>query len=402
VDFDYNSIPEHLSLVAFTGFVLVFMSNSLKLSGTDEFLSTKFAVPHLRASIVPRAQLTARLNDGLQAKLTLVSAPAGFGKTTLVANWISDLSMKSADFQVQRGKNSIQNQQSATSNRMIAWVSLDPDDNDPVRFWRYVLTASRAFDAEISQSALDLLNYSPQPPFEDLLTGFINQAARLESRAVLVLDDYHVITAPPIHETLAFFLEHLPPTLHVILVTRSDPPLPLARLRARNELYELLAEDLRFSLAETQAFIEHAIPSTLTPDIVTRLAERTEGWAAGLHLVMLALQRLEDPVEIQQFLETFTGSLRPSRIPDRGGIRSTIRGPPGVFAADKLSKPPDWFPLRCGYRSGRQCDPARPTGTRQPVPGAFRRHRPLVPLSCPVFRGLAELRPATPRGSLST
>jgi LuxR family maltose regulon positive regulatory protein len=287
VDFDYNIIPEHLSLEAFTGFVLVFMSNSLKPSGTDEFLSTKFAVPHLRASIVPRAQLAARLNDGLQAKLTLVSAPAGFGKTTLVSEWVENV------------------------RTLYAWVSLDPDDNDPVRFWRYVLTASRAFDAEISQPALDLLNYSPQPPFEDLLTGFINQAARLESRAVLVLDDYHVITAPPIHETLAFFLENLPPTLHVILVTRSDPPLPLARLRARNELNELRVEDLRFSLAETQAFIEHALPSTLSPEIVTRLAKRTEGWAAGLHLVMLALQRREGQVEIQQFLETFTGSLRP-------------------------------------------------------------------------------------------
>jgi LuxR family maltose regulon positive regulatory protein len=287
VDFDYNIIPEHLSLEAFTGFVLVFMSNSLKPLGTDEFLSTKFAVPHLRASIVPRAQLAARLNDGLQAKLTLVSAPAGFGKTTLVSEWVENV------------------------RTLYAWVSLDPDDNDPVRFWRYVLTASRAFDTEISQSALDLLNYSPQPPFEDLLTGFINQAAGLESRAVLVLDDYHVITAPPIHETLAFFLEHLPPTLHVILVTRSDPPLPLARLRARNELNELRMEDLRFSLAETQAFIEHAIPLTLSPEIVSRLAERTEGWAAGLHLVMLALQRREGQVEIQQFLETFTGSLRP-------------------------------------------------------------------------------------------
>ena len=267
--------------------MLASMSNSPQPSNTDEILSTKLTPPRLRESLVRREALLERLDAGLEHKLTLISAPAGFGKTTLVSEWVENV------------------------RTLYAWVSLDPDDNDPVRFWRYVLTASRAFDAEINQSTLDLLNYSPQPPFEDLLTGFINQVARLESRVVLVLDDYHVITAPQIHKTLAFFLENLPPTLHVILVTRSDPPLPLARLRARNELYEFLAEDLRFSLAETQAFIEHAIPSTLSPEIVTRLADRTEGWAAGLHLVMLALQRCEDPVAIQQFLETFTGSLRP-------------------------------------------------------------------------------------------
>jgi len=164
----------------------------------------------------------------------------------------------------------------------FAWVSLDPDDNDPVRFWRYVLTASRAFEHEISQSALALLNHSPQPPFEALLTGFINQADLLESKAVLVLDDYHIITAPQIHETLAFFLEHLPPTLHVIMLTRSDLPLPLARLRARNELYELRAEDLRFSLDETQAFVERSIPANLSLEIVTRLAQRTVLHAAAL------------------------------------------------------------------------------------------------------------------------
>lgn len=261
-------------------------------SQSDELLSTKLAAPYLRAPLVTRDPLLGRLEAGLKTKLTLVSAPAGFGKTTLVSQWIT--SRRERD-----------------QFSPIAWVSLDPDDNDPVRFWRYILTASREFDAEISQSALDILNYSPQPSFEVLLTGFINQAALLESKAVFILDDYHVITEPQIHKTLSFFLEHLPPTLHAILVTRSDPPLPLARFRARNELHELRAEDLRFSLAETQAFIEQSIPATLPDEAVTRLAQRTEGWVAGLHLAALALQKRANQTEIQKFLETFTGSLRP-------------------------------------------------------------------------------------------
>jgi LuxR family maltose regulon positive regulatory protein len=261
-------------------------------SPPDELLSTKLAAPYLRAPLVGRNPLLERLEAGLNAKLTLVSAPAGSGKTTLVSQWITS----------RRGRD---------PSSPTAWVSLDPDDDDPVRFWRYILTASQELDAEISQPALDLLNYSPQPDFEALLIGFINQAALLECKAALVLDDYHVITESQIHRTLAYFLEHLPPTLHVILLTRTDPPLPLARFRARNELNELRAEELRFSLDETQAFIEQSISSELLPEIVTRLAQRTEGWVAGLHLATLALQKRANQTEICKFLETFTGSLRP-------------------------------------------------------------------------------------------
>jgi LuxR family maltose regulon positive regulatory protein len=167
------------------------------------------------------------------------------------------------------------------------------------------------FAEGISHSALALLSSSPQPPFHSLLTLFINGLAQLSSKAILVLEDYHVITTAQVHETLTFFLDHLSPSLHLIMMTRSDPPLPLARLRARNELNELRAEDLRFSLSETQTFLEQALPFTLPAETISRLADRTEGWAAGLRLVSLALSRRGEQGDIGRFLDTFTGSHRP-------------------------------------------------------------------------------------------
>jgi LuxR family maltose regulon positive regulatory protein len=258
----------------------------------DELLSTKFTAPYLRSSLVTREPLLRQLDEGLEHKLTLVSAPAGFGKTTLVSEWI-------ASHGEQRNLSP------------VAWVSLDPDDNDPVRFWRYVLTACQAFENVVSKSALAILDNSPQPPFEALLTMFINQLALRSSRAILVLDDYHVITAQEIHQTMTFVIENLPPTLHIILITRSNPPLPLARMQARNELNALRAEDLRFSLEEAKIFIQQAISTPLSIEVFKRLVDRTEGWIAGLHLATLALQRRENQKEIELFLDTFTGSLRP-------------------------------------------------------------------------------------------
>ena len=239
------------------------MSDFNRPLDTDQLLSTKLAAPHLRTPLVTAKQLLARLDESLEHQFTLISAPAGFGKTTLVANWISSLGNRNADSQLRMDKKSLHNQQSEISNRTIAWVSLDPDDNDPVRFWRYVFTACQVFQDSIGDFILRVLDFSLQPPFEVLLTGFINQAAQLEKSTVLVLDDYHVITDRQIQETLAFFLENLPPQLHVILVTRSNPPLPLGRMRARNEVTEIRVEDLRFSFDETQAFIEQSISSPL-------------------------------------------------------------------------------------------------------------------------------------------
>jgi LuxR family transcriptional regulator, maltose regulon positive regulatory protein len=191
-----------------------------------------------------------------------------------------------------------------------AWVALDASDNDPVRFWRYVITACQPFDAAIGHSALALLHTAQQPSWEIVLTTFINDLAQLVGQGVLVLEDYHVITAPQIHEMMVFLLDHLPTTLHLIMTTRSDPPLPLARLRAQPALNELRAVDLRFSLAETQAFFQQALSRPLAPELLERLDARTEGWVTGLRLVALTLQgRPEsDPQTIEQLLVTLTSS----------------------------------------------------------------------------------------------
>lgn len=269
----------------------------------DELLSTKLVVPRLHAGTVPRQSLLERLDEGLDTKMTLISAPAGFGKTTLVSEWVAARQSKrdvAADFP------------------SVAWVSLDASDNDPVRFWRYVLTACNTFD-DAGRTALRLLQGPPQPPYETLLTSLINEVAELPEmsgsersrKRVLVLEDYHVISSQQVHDTLSFLLEYLPETLHLIMVTRSDPPLPLARLRARNELNELRAADLRFSLEEAETFLQQTIPFALAPRAIQRLTERTEGWVAGLHLVALALQRRSADNGIEHFLDTFTGSHRP-------------------------------------------------------------------------------------------
>ena len=258
---------------------------------TYELLSTKLAPPRPHPSLVSRGSLLARLDEGLQHKLTLLSAPAGFGKSTLVSEWIAARSERQEALPV-------------------AWVSLDAGDNDPVRFWRYVITACQVFDAAVGESALALLRTSRRLPFETVLTTFINALAQVPQRGVLVLEDYHFIISPQIHETMAYFVDHLPVTLHLLILTRSDPPLPLARLRAHNDLCELHAADLRFSLAETESFLRQALPFQLSTEAITRLEARTEGWVAGLRLLALALQGRKEPRDLERILVTFTGSHR--------------------------------------------------------------------------------------------
>lgn len=256
-----------------------------------ELLSTKLTPPALYPPYVPREALLSRLDKTLERKLTLISAPAGFGKTTLVGQWIHARRGDSGQFH-------------------LGWVSLDSGDSDPVRFWRYVLSACRSFGSHLGEPALNVLGSAPQPPFETLLTIFINQAARLEQPAVLILDDYHLINSQTVHDTLTFLIDHLPPTLHLILLTRQDPALPLARLRAQNQLNELQAADLRFSEEEVRTFFAQNLPFPLPAGMISRLARRTEGWGAGLRLVLLALQRRGETGNIEQFLATFTGSHR--------------------------------------------------------------------------------------------
>ncbi len=258
---------------------------------SSELLSTKLAPPRPHSALVSRGRLVDQLDEGLEHKLTLLSAPAGFGKTTLVSEWIAARSERQ-------------------DSLSVAWVSLDAGDNDPARFWRYVITACQAFDATVGESALALLPTSRRLPFETVLTTFINELARLKRRGVLVLEDYHVITSTPVHETMAYLVDHLPITLHLLILTRSEPSLPLARLRAHDDLYELGAADLRFSLEETRAFLQQALPFPLSAETITRLEARTEGWVTGLRLLALALQGRKDPRDLERMLVTFTGSHR--------------------------------------------------------------------------------------------
>lgn len=263
-----------------------------QFTDADELLRTKLRPPRLPSNLMRRESLFVRLDEGLDRKLTLLSAPAGFGKTTLIGQWLEQIGGTSP----------------APSAR-TTWVSLDAGDNDPVRFWRYVIVACQMFQPDLGSAGLELLHTLRQPPFEAMLTVFINELTQLPGRSILVLEDYHIITSSQIHQTMGFLLDHLPGTLHLVLVTRSDPPLPLARLRARGALNELRSVDLRFSPVETRAFLQQTLPLPLSPEAIARLESQTEGWAAGLRLAALALQRRQ-AAEIEQFLITFAGSHR--------------------------------------------------------------------------------------------
>ncbi len=258
----------------------------MPLTAASELLTTKLARPRPSSSLVPRDQLFMRLDKGLERKLTLIAAPAGYGKTTLLGDW------------------------AATRNEPIAWVSLDEGDNDPGRFWRYVITACRSFDPALGKAALSTLRAWQQPLLESVLTSFVNELARLPNRRLLVLDDYHVITSREIHETVTFLLDHIPASLHMILIARNEPPLPLARLRARNEMNEIAAADLRFSPKEIELLFQVTLNVKLSAEAVARLEARTEGWAAGLRLMTLALEGKPGQSDPEKLLATFTGTDR--------------------------------------------------------------------------------------------
>ena len=246
-------------------------------------LQTKLFVPTTRRERVPRPVLIARLNEGLGGKLTLISAPAGFGKTTLVADWLQQL------------------------DRPSAWISLDEADNDPVRLCTYVLAALQRIQPEIGQTAQAMLQ-APQSPSQDLLlTCLVNDVAGTEQPFVLVLDDYHLIQAPAIHEAITFLLDHMPPQMHLALTSRADPPLPIALLRGRGQLCELYAADLRFSPDEAAAFLNEVMGLALSAEQVAALERRTEGWITGLQLAALSIQGRED---VSSFITAFTGSQR--------------------------------------------------------------------------------------------
>ena len=254
-------------------------------SGPDVLLATKLHVPRPRPGFVPRPRLAGALDEGLARRLILVCAPAGSGKTTLLAGW------------------------APSGNRPVAWLSLDAADNDPVRLWRHVVAALDRARPGIAERVGLLLGPPAPRSFEGLVTALINELAAQpgDGEVLLVLDDYHRIDAQPVHASLGFLLEHLPPGLHLVLASRADPPLPLARLRAGGQLAELRAADLRFTSEEAAALLRESAGADLPAAAVAALAARTEGWVAGLQLAALSLRGQADPAG---FVAAFSGSHR--------------------------------------------------------------------------------------------
>ena len=258
-------------------------------------LVTKLFAPPTRTKLVHRPDLLERLSDGLDRKLTLLSAPAGFGKTTLVSHWVENL----------QGNNEIDGQPIK-----VTWLSLDGDDNDPVCFLTYFIAAlnqSKDIETDIGQGALNLLQ-SPQPPSaNNILISLINDLAVIPNKIIFVLDDYHLIESKEIHQALIFLLENLPPQLHLVIATRQDPHLSLGRLRARNQLTELRAADLRFTFSEAADFLNQVMGLNLSSGDIAELETRTEGWIAGLQLAAISMQGRKDHTG---FIKSFTGGHR--------------------------------------------------------------------------------------------
>jgi len=244
-------------------------------------LATKLYVPPPQPRVVHRPRLIERLNEGLHRRLTLISAPAGFGKTTLLGEWL------------------------AGCERPAAWLSLDEADSDPTRFLSYLVAALQTIAPNIGEGVLGMLQSPQPPPAESLLTTLLNEIATIEDDLALVLDDYHVIDAKLVDDALTFLIEHLPPRMHLIIATREDPNLPLARLRARGQLAELRAADLRFTPSEAAEFLKVAMGLSLSAEDIAALETRTEGWIAGLQLAAISLQGRKDATN---FVESFTGS----------------------------------------------------------------------------------------------
>jgi LuxR family maltose regulon positive regulatory protein len=265
----------------------------------EPLLTTKFYIPEPRPNLVPRPRLVERLDEGLRLgrKLTIVSAPAGFGKTTLLSEWLSYPGTARQGYSP-----------GCESAQRVSWLSLDEGDNDPIRFLTYLIAALQQAHEGIGQDVLGSL-YALQPlslPVQELLAACINQIDAVESQIVLVLDDYHLITSPKIHKTLTYLLDHLPRNLHLVIATRADPPLHIARLRGRGQLTELRQADLSFSVREVDSYLRQVMGLDLSPDDVAALAARTEGWITGLQMAALAVQR-KDAARVSAFLATFTG-----------------------------------------------------------------------------------------------
>lgn len=246
-------------------------------------LATKLYIPPPRTRSVPRPRLIEQLNASLDRKLTLVSASVGFGKTTLVSEWV------------------------AGCGRTVAWLSLDEEDNDLTRFLTYLVAALQTIAKEVGGGVVSALTSTQPPSTQSLLTGLLNEIAALPHKIVLVLDDYHVIDSKPIDDALTFLLEHLPPQIHLVIATRENPQFPLGRLRARGLLTELRATDLRFTPDEAATFLNQVVGLGLSADEIAALESRTEGWIAGLQLASLSMQGRPDT---SAFIRAFAGDNR--------------------------------------------------------------------------------------------
>jgi LuxR family maltose regulon positive regulatory protein len=260
----------------------------------QSLLATKLYIPPIRPELVSRPRLIERLNAGLPTRdafpraLTLVSAPAGFGKTTLVSEWVRAMGGRTAPI-------------------AVAWLSLDEDDNDLARFLAYLIAALRTVEASIGKGVVSALQSAQPPPAEAVLVPLINEIAAYPDSIILVLDDHHTIKSSQVDHALAFLLERLPPQMLLVIATREDPHLPLARLRAQGQLTEVRASDLRFTPSEAAEFLNQAMGLNLSTEDITVLERRTEGWIAGLQLAALSMQRQEDATSL---IESFTGSHR--------------------------------------------------------------------------------------------
>jgi LuxR family maltose regulon positive regulatory protein len=256
------------------------------LDNAGPLLETKLYVPRLRRGLVARPRLIERMGRGAESKLTLISAPAGFGKTTLLTEWLAAV---------------------PGSERSAAWLSLDQNDNQPAFFWTYLMAALQTVAPGVGARALFLLQGPQPPPIETVLATVLNELTAVPNDIVLVLDDYHVIDAHDVTDGMAFLLEHLPPQIHLVIATRADPALPLARLRARGELAEIRAADLRFTPGEAAAYLNEAMGLDLAAGDVAALERRTEGWIAALQLAALSMQGRDD---VAGFIAGFAGDDR--------------------------------------------------------------------------------------------
>ncbi len=256
-------------------------NDQLSLEQGKHLLRTKFYVPPIRSKQIARPRLYDLINDGLDRAVILVSAPAGYGKTTLVSSWLKEKKIPST------------------------WLSLDDGDNDPIRFLQYLIAALVLIAPGIEDDAIGMLQGIQPAQFESVINLLSNELASFSDPFVLVLDDFHVIHSDSVLKILSYLLEHLPPQMHLVLLSRTDPPLPLSRLRVRHQLMDIRADQLRFTQDEIAVFLNDAMGLTLSAYDLSAMEMRTEGWIAGLQLAALSMQGCKD---IHGFVSAFTGS----------------------------------------------------------------------------------------------